>query len=60
MIVNAQAVDKMMRPIKTEIRKTEVGYQLYRGGQPYFIKGAGGSTYPDRIAGDLSLCLCKN
>ena len=35
--------------IKTEIRKTDSGYALYRNGKPYFIKGAGGSKYPDRI-----------
>jgi hypothetical protein len=37
-------------PVKTEVRKTTEGYQLYRNGQSYFIKGAGGSTYPARIA----------
>jgi hypothetical protein len=25
-------------------------YELLRGGQPYFVKGAGGSQYPERIA----------
>lgn len=37
-------------PVKTEVRKTTEGYQLYRNGQPYFIKGAGGAAYPARIA----------
>lgn len=37
-------------PVKTEVHKTTEGYQLYRNGQPYFIKGAGGSAYPARIA----------
>ena len=36
--------------VKTELRKTAEGYQLYRGGQLYFVKGAGGSAYPARIA----------
>jgi hypothetical protein len=36
--------------VKVELRKTDSSYQLYRGGQPYFIKGAGGSQFPDRIA----------
>ena len=30
-----------MVPIKVEIAKTDSGYQLLRGGQPYVIKGAG-------------------
>ncbi|WP_315816984.1 hypothetical protein [Paraflavitalea speifideaquila] len=36
--------------VKTELRKTTSGYQLYRAGQPYFVKGAGGNAYPARIA----------
>jgi Glycosyl hydrolases family 2, TIM barrel domain len=50
--VHAQAGDNVIpkATIKTELRKTETGYQLYRGGQPYFIKGAGGGAYPGRIA----------
>lgn len=36
---------------KTEVVKTESGYQLLRNGKPYFVKGAGGSIFPDRIAG---------
>src|SRR5690349_8815100 len=36
--------------IKVEIRKTDSTYELYRDGKPYFIKGAGGSSYPARIA----------
>ncbi|HTE12101.1 MAG TPA: hypothetical protein VK645_14050 [Chitinophagaceae bacterium] len=35
--------------VKTEIRTTGGGYQLFRAGQPYFVKGAGGSNYMDRI-----------
>lgn len=30
-----------MEPIKVEIRKEQGAYQLYRGGRPYEIKGAG-------------------
>jgi hypothetical protein len=33
-----------------EVRKVDGSYKLYRGGQPYFIKGAGGTAYPDRLA----------
>lgn len=36
-------------PIKVEIIKTDSTYHLLRGGQPYFVKGAGGSAYPDRL-----------
>ncbi|WP_208420029.1 glycoside hydrolase family 2 protein [Paraflavitalea devenefica] len=37
-------------PVKTALRKTATGYQLYRNGQPYFVKGAGGDDFPARIA----------
>lgn len=37
-------------PVKVELRKTGNSYQLFRGGSPYFIKGAGGSAFPVRIA----------
>ena len=37
-------------PVKVELHKTGNGYQLLRDGQPYFIKGAGGSAFPGRIA----------
>jgi hypothetical protein len=48
-MVHAQAGDQVTT-VKTELRKTDAGYQLLRGGQPYFIKGAGGGAYPGRIA----------
>lgn len=38
------------KPVKVEIRQEDHRFQLRRGGQPYFVKGAGGSQYPDRIA----------
>lgn len=44
---NVSGADK---PVKVEIKKDGNRFQLLRGGQPYFIKGAGGSQYPDRIA----------
>ncbi|MDQ2720589.1 MAG: hypothetical protein M3Z26_12635 [Bacteroidota bacterium] len=37
-------------PIKTKIEKTNTGFSLLRGGKPYFIKGAGGTNYMDRLA----------
>ena len=32
----------MAQAIPVELRNTEQGWQLYRGGEPYFINGAGG------------------
>ena len=37
------------QPVKTEIVKQGDGYTLLRDGKPYFIKGAGGSNYMDRL-----------
>ncbi|WP_208292237.1 glycoside hydrolase family 16 protein [Sphingobacterium paludis] len=37
------------KPVKVEIKKTNVGYTIKRGGKPYFIKGAGGTSYIDRL-----------
>ncbi|SEL72477.1 glycoside hydrolase family 2 TIM barrel-domain containing protein [Parapedobacter koreensis] len=37
------------KPIKTEIVKQDGGYTLLRDGKPYFIKGAGGTSYMDRL-----------
>lgn len=36
--------------VKVEVKKNGTSYQLLRNGQPYFIKGAGGTGYMDRIA----------
>ncbi len=51
-ISRAQSGDNIVQTgaVKAEIRKTDSNYQLFRNGQPYFIKGAGGSNYPHRIA----------
>lgn len=38
------------KPIKVEVRKVGNRFELLRGGHPYFVKGAGGTSYPDRIA----------
>ncbi|KGE16002.1 hypothetical protein DI53_0117 [Sphingobacterium deserti] len=38
------------KPIKVEIEKINAGYTIKRGGKPYFIKGAGGTSYIDRLA----------
>jgi hypothetical protein len=37
-------------PVKVTVRQASGRYELLRGGQPYFVKGAGGSQYPERIA----------
>lgn len=37
-------------PVKVTVRQANGRYELLRGGQPYFVKGAGGSQYPERIA----------
>ena len=37
-------------PVKVTVRQQNGRYELLRGGQPYFVKGAGGSQYPERIA----------
>ncbi|MBF9239892.1 hypothetical protein I2I05_21045 [Hymenobacter sp. BT683] len=36
-------------PVKVEVRHTAGRYELLRGGRPYFIKGAGGGQFPERI-----------
>ena len=33
--------DNTLSPIKVEIEKTESGYRLLRGGEPYTVRGAG-------------------
>jgi hypothetical protein len=37
------------KPIKVTVVKKGSGYTLLRGGKPYFIKGAGGSSYLDKL-----------
>src|SRR3546814_19989887 len=39
-----------LKPIKVEIRKVGNAFQFIRGGEPYFVKGAGGTGYLDRLA----------
>lgn len=36
--------------VKVSVSKTDSSYQLLRAGRPYFIRGAGGGSYPSRIA----------
>lgn len=37
-------------PIPVELRQTEDGWQLLRGGEPYFIRGAGGDGSLEQLA----------
>lgn len=47
MLLNSLAVNA--KPIKVTILKKGDGYTLLLGGKPYFIKGAGGSNYLDKL-----------
>jgi hypothetical protein len=46
-ITQAQTV---LRPIKVEVQMVDSSYRLVRDGKPYFVKGAGGSGYLNRVA----------
>ncbi|MEO0423031.1 MAG: glycoside hydrolase family 2 TIM barrel-domain containing protein [Pseudomonadota bacterium] len=37
-------------PVPVELRETPQGWQLYRGGEPYFIRGAGGDASLEALA----------
>lgn len=37
------------KPIPVRIVQTNTGYQLLRGGEPYFIKGAGGTSFMEKL-----------
>jgi hypothetical protein len=38
------------KAITVELRQTERGWQLFRGGEPYFIRGAGGDGSLEKLA----------
>lgn len=40
----------MAEPIPVELKQTEQGWQLLRGGEPYFIRGAGGNHSLEALA----------
>ena len=40
----------MAEPVPVELRKTDDGWQLLRGGEPYLIRGAGGSASMEALA----------
>lgn len=48
--VGAQPAEKLVKPAKVEVRQVDSVYRLYRDGKPYFVKGAGGSSYMSRVA----------
>ncbi|GHE23361.1 hypothetical protein GCM10017764_03290 [Sphingobacterium griseoflavum] len=37
------------KPIKATIERTDEGYTIIRDGKPYFIKGAGGTSYIEQL-----------
>ncbi|GAA4415967.1 glycoside hydrolase family 2 TIM barrel-domain containing protein [Nibrella viscosa] len=39
-----------IKAVKVALKKNNGSYQLFRDGKPYYIKGAGGSRYLDRLA----------
>lgn len=49
---NAQTSNTPVKtiPVKVELKKVDSNFQLFRNGQAYFIKGAGGTSFPDRLA----------
>ncbi len=47
---NSVYPQNMDTPIKTALVADKDGYTLTRVGKPYFIKGAGGTSYTDRLA----------
>jgi hypothetical protein len=36
--------------VKVEVRQVNGRYQLLRAGKPYFVRGAGGGQFPERVA----------
>jgi len=46
-LLQAQTASK---PVKVEIRMVDGTYQLIRGGEPYFVKGAGGTGHLENLA----------
>ena len=46
----AVACSAKAQPIKVKIEKQDNGFVLMRNNKPYFIKGAGGTRYMDRLA----------
>ena len=49
-LFSIQAISQNDVPIKVEVRKKGVNFQLFRGGKPFYIKGAGGYDHFDVLA----------
>ncbi len=49
-LTEEQNATDLGEPVLVEVRQENGRYQLYRGGEPYYIKGAGGTRYFDRLA----------
>jgi Glycosyl hydrolases family 2, TIM barrel domain len=47
---NGAYSQKIYNPVKATIVAKDSGFILVRAGKPYFIKGAGGTNYTDRLA----------
>ena len=49
-ILSALLISSLLQtPIKVELKETTSGWQLLRGGKPYFVKGVGGATRMDDL-----------
>ncbi len=48
--IKAASAQNTVDPVKVKIVAKEDGFTLLRVGKPYFIKGAGGTSYTDRLA----------
>lgn len=48
--LNAAYTQNIHAPVKTKVVAKDDGFTLVRAGKPYFIKGAGGANYTDRLA----------
>jgi hypothetical protein len=44
------AVTVAAQPVPVELRETPAGFELRRGGEPFFVRGAGGVDHLDRLA----------
>ncbi|MEI6107021.1 MAG: glycoside hydrolase family 2 TIM barrel-domain containing protein [Opitutae bacterium] len=40
----------LAQPVRVELRETTAGFELRRGGEPFFVRGAGGVQHLDRLA----------
>jgi hypothetical protein len=50
LLLQGACMAAMAQPVKVKVEATKDGYTLVRNYKPYFIKGAGGTSYTDRLA----------